>query len=112
MTSLEDQILKKNIPGKCSWWDKDSDEEGEKARAEWFDPDASDPEKEMTELEKQKKWVDADCPEPVRRIIMARQEKVAFKIKIRIAVGFVLPKAALDALPAALYTNRSELGQV
>jgi hypothetical protein len=77
MTSLEDQILKKNIPGKYSWWDKDSDEEGEKARAEWFDPDASDPEKEMTELEKQKKWVDADCPEPVRRTIMARQEKVS-----------------------------------
>ena len=29
----------------------------------------------MTELEKQKKWVDTDCPEPIRRTIMARQEK-------------------------------------
>lgn len=29
----------------------------------------------MTELEKQKQWVDTDCPEPIRRTIMARQEK-------------------------------------
>ena len=41
-----------------------------------LDPDASDPEAEMTEMEKNKKWIDADCPEPVRRTIMARQEKV------------------------------------
>lgn len=72
---LEDKILKKNIPGKYTWWDKDSDEEGERARADWIDREASDPEAEMTELEKQKKWVDTDCPEPIRRTIMARQEK-------------------------------------
>ena len=71
--------MKKNIPGKYTTWERDSDEEGSKARAEWFDPDASDPEKEMTEMEKQKKWIDADCPEPVRRTIMARQEKVSVR---------------------------------
>ena len=27
MADLEDKILKKNIPGKYTWWDKDSDEE-------------------------------------------------------------------------------------
>lgn len=72
---LEDKILKKNIPGKYTWWDKDSDEEGEGARADWVDREASDPEAELTELQKQKKWVDNDCPEPIRRTIMARQEK-------------------------------------
>lgn len=72
---LEDKILKKNIPGKYTWWDKDSDEEGEGARADWVDREASDPETEMTEMEKQKKWVENDCPEPIRRTIMAREEK-------------------------------------
>lgn len=72
---LEDKILKKNIPGKYTWWEKDSDEEGEGARAEWVDEEASDPEAELTELQKQQKWVENDCPEPIRRTIMARQEK-------------------------------------
>lgn len=72
---LEDKILKKNIPGKYTWWEKDSDEEGEGARADWVDREASDPETEMTELEKQQKWVENDCPEPIRRTIMAREEK-------------------------------------
>lgn len=72
---LEDKILKKNIPGKYTWWEKDSDEEGEKARAEWVDEEASDPEAELTDLQKQQKWVENDCPEPIRRTIMARQEK-------------------------------------
>jgi hypothetical protein len=80
MAGLEDKILKQNIPGKYTWWDKDSDEVGPGARAEWLDPDESDPEKEMTELEKQKKWVESDCPETVRRTIMARQAKVQIVI--------------------------------
>lgn len=67
--------MKKNIPGKYTWWEKDSDEENGRARADWLDPDASDPEAEMTELEKQKKWIENDCPEPIRRTIMARQER-------------------------------------
>lgn len=40
-----------------------------------MDEEASDPEAELTELQKQQKWVENDCPEPIRRTIMARQEK-------------------------------------
>jgi hypothetical protein len=34
---IEDKILRKNIPGRYSSWEKDEDEEGPKARAEWID---------------------------------------------------------------------------
>ncbi|KAG5176263.1 thioredoxin-like protein [Tribonema minus] len=94
MSTLEDQILKQNIPGKYSWWEKDTDEAGPKARAEWFDPDASDPEQELTELEKQKKWVEADCPDPVRRTIMARAEKERARTGVK---GVLADHAAYQA---------------
>ena len=38
---LEDKILRQNIPGRYSGWDKDDDEEGPRSRAEWGDNDAS-----------------------------------------------------------------------
>lgn len=95
---LEDKILKKNIPGKYTWWEKDSDEEGQKARADWVDRDASDPEAEMTELEKQKKWVDNDCPEPIRRTIMARQEKARARTGVKgVLADFDAWKLSADA---------------
>lgn len=95
MGTLEDQILKRNIPGKYTWWERDDDEAGgSKVRAEWLDPDASDPEKEMTELEKQRKWVEADCPEPVRRTIEARAAKASAQttaVAAAISAGEHLP---------------------
>ena len=95
---LEDKILKKNIPGKCTWWEKDSDDEGEGARADWVDRDASDPEREMTEMEKQKKWVDNDCPEPIRRTIMARQEKERARTGVKgVLADFDAWKLSADA---------------
>ncbi|CAM9940217.1 unnamed protein product [Phaeothamnion confervicola] len=81
MADLEEQLLKKNIPGKYSWWDPDDDEVGPNARTDWLDPDASDPEQDMSEVDRQRKFVEADVPEPVRRSIMAgeaeRQRGVA-----------------------------------
>lgn len=95
---LEDKILKKNIPGKYTWWEKDSDEEGAGARADWVDREASDPEKEMTEMEKQKKWVDNDCPEPIRRTIMARQEKERARTGVKgVLADFDAWKLSADA---------------
>ncbi|CAM9807052.1 unnamed protein product, partial [Ectocarpus sp. 12 AP-2014] len=95
---LEDKILKKNIPGKYTWWEKDSDEEGETARADWVDREASDPEREMTEMEKQKKWVDNDCPEPIRRTIMARQEKERARTGVKgVLADFDAWKLSADA---------------
>lgn len=32
---LEDKLLRKNIPGRYTTWEKDCDEEGSKARSEW-----------------------------------------------------------------------------
>ncbi|CBN80240.1 similar to phosducin [Ectocarpus siliculosus] len=98
MGDLEDKILKKNIPGKYTWWEKDSDEEGETARADWVDREASDPEREMTEMEKQKKWVDNDCPEPIRRTIMARQEKERARTGVKgVLADFDAWKLSADA---------------
>ncbi|CAM9158594.1 unnamed protein product [Hapterophycus canaliculatus] len=95
---IEDKILKKNIPGKYTWWEKDSDEEGAEARADWVDREASDPEKEMTEMEKQKKWVDNDCPEPIRRTIMARQEKERARTGVKgVLADFDAWKLSADA---------------
>lgn len=95
---LEDKILKKNIPGKYTWWDKDSDEEGEGARADWVDREASDPETEMTELEKQQKWVENDCPEPIRRTIMAREEKERARTGVKgVLADFDAWKLSADA---------------
>lgn len=75
MCDLEEQILKRNVPGKCSWWDKDSDEEGKSKRCNWLDPDASDPEQEMSEMDRQRRFVEAEVPDPIRRSVMANREK-------------------------------------
>lgn len=102
---LEDKILKKNIPGKYTWWDKDSDEEGAGARADWVDREASDPETEMTELEKQKKWVENDCPEPIRRTIMAREEKERARTGVKgVLADFDAWKLSADAGIVGPYT--------
>jgi hypothetical protein len=71
MCDLEDKILKKNIPGKYTWWDKDSDEEGEKERV--IENDNDEPltdeqiaEKKMTDMQKVQKWEEVDMPKPLQ----------------------------------------------
>lgn len=60
-------MLKKNIPGRYSWWDKDDDEEGERARAEWVDSEGSDNEgKSQSDFSKMQQLADDGVPEPVR----------------------------------------------
>lgn len=63
-----------------------------------MDREASDPETEMTDLEKQKKWVDNDCPEPIRRTIMARQEKERARTGVKgVLADFDAWKLSADA---------------
>lgn len=107
---LEDRILKKNIPGKYTWWEKDSDEEGERARADWIDREASDPEKEMTELQKQTKWVENDCPEPIRRTIVARQERERARTGVKgVLADYRDWKLSADAGELGLYISPQHL---
>lgn len=90
--------MKKNIPGKYTWWEKDSDEEGAGARADWIDREASDPEAEMTEMEKQRKWVENDCPEPIKRTIMAREQKERARTGVKgVLADFDAWKLSADA---------------
>lgn len=63
-----------------------------------MDREASDPEKEMTELEKQKKWVETECPEPIRRTIMAREEKERARTGVKgVLADFDAWKLSADA---------------
>lgn len=52
----------------------------------------------MTELEKQKKWVENDCPEPIRRTIMAREEKERARTGVKgVLADFDAWKLSADA---------------
>ena len=58
----------------------------------------------MTELEKQKKWVDTDCPEPIRRTIMARQEKERARTGVKgVLADYDAWKLSADA--GTIYTS-------
>jgi len=61
MTDLEDKILKKNIPGKYTWWDKDSDEEGD-----IVDSDDDTPKDKTTDMQKVQKWEEKEIPKPLQ----------------------------------------------
>lgn len=75
--SIEDKLLKKNIPGKHSWWEKDGDEDREMARA--FDPDAADPQccaadnSDGALIEEQRQLAMAGVPEPLRHAHAAQR---------------------------------------
>lgn len=72
---LEDRLLRTNIPGRFSWWDKDADEVGDKARAEWIDPKSDEAAAFAAQNDMQKmKWcADNDVPEPLAKNAYARQ---------------------------------------
>ncbi|GMH99374.1 hypothetical protein TrLO_g14578 [Triparma laevis f. longispina] len=61
MTDLEDKILKKNIPGKYTWWDKDSDEEGS-----LHDSDSDHEPDKTTDMQKVQKWEEKEIPKPLQ----------------------------------------------
>uniref|UniRef100_A0A7R9UGG9 Phosducin domain-containing protein n=1 Tax=Pinguiococcus pyrenoidosus TaxID=172671 RepID=A0A7R9UGG9_9STRA len=65
--SLEDKMLKKNIPGKYSWWDDEDDHRGDDDDGEVQDPD----EEGKDDLDVQRALQDA--PEPVRRACMSQR---------------------------------------
>lgn len=64
MCDLEDKILKKNIPGKYTWWDKDSDEENSLHGSDDsnYDPDAP----KLTDMQKVQKWEEQEIPKPLQ----------------------------------------------
>jgi len=71
MTDLEDKILKKNIPGKYTWWDKDSDEEGENERVIEGDMALTDEQiadKKLTDMQRVQKWEksEIEMPKPLQ----------------------------------------------
>lgn len=72
---LEDRILRKNIPGRFSWWDKDGDEEGPNARAEWLDPESDEAaaEAQRTDAQRMQWCAENDIPQPVAQSAYARQ---------------------------------------
>ncbi|CAM9156625.1 unnamed protein product [Sphacelaria rigidula] len=52
----------------------------------------------MTELEKQQKWVQNDCPEPIKRTIMAREEKERARTGVKgVLADFDAWKLSADA---------------
>ncbi|GMI29938.1 hypothetical protein TrCOL_g6438 [Triparma columacea] len=66
MTDLEDKILKKNIPGKYTWWDKDSDEENS-----LHDSDDDDYNKDSTtDMQKVQKWEEKEIPKPLQMAML------------------------------------------
>ncbi|CAM9324356.1 unnamed protein product, partial [Chrysoparadoxa australica] len=111
MGDLEDTILKKNIPGKYSRWEKDEDEVGPNSRAEWIDEDASDPEAELSEMQQQRKWVEADMPEPLRRGFAARQAREKEEKRAQTGVKGVLSeyKAYQESMKAGHTQPSSQL---
>jgi len=74
MTDLEDKILKKNIPGKYSWWDKDSDDLGGQTAmdAETYDrynddSDCSEDSNEgLTDIQRVQKMEKDEVPKPLQ----------------------------------------------
>mmetsp|Transcript_16236 Transcript_16236/g.33364 ORF Transcript_16236/g.33364 Transcript_16236/m.33364 type:complete len:367 (+) Transcript_16236:44-1144(+) len=65
MTDLEDKILKKNIPGKYTWWDKDSDEEKSLHDSD-SDHDDVNTQDRKTDVQKVAKWEEQEIPKPLQ----------------------------------------------
>lgn len=63
MCDLEDKILKKNIPGKYTWWEKDSDEEGSLHDSD-EEPGSGEP--KQTDMQKVQKWEEQEIPKPLQ----------------------------------------------
>mmetsp|Transcript_39730 Transcript_39730/g.124082 ORF Transcript_39730/g.124082 Transcript_39730/m.124082 type:complete len:385 (-) Transcript_39730:46-1200(-) len=70
--SIEDRILKKNIPGKYSWWEKDGDEEQENERAGVNGALSDDDDgEEISEVDRQRAL--QNVPEPIRNAYNANR---------------------------------------
>ena len=71
MTDLEDKILKKNIPGKYSWWDKDKDDLGGQTSEAYGrhndDSDCSvDSNEGLTDIQRVQKMEKEEIPKPLQ----------------------------------------------
>jgi hypothetical protein len=68
MCDLEDKILKKNIPGKYTWWEE---EERDMYGQVYTDSECSDEEAGMSEMQKVQKWEKAEMPKPLQMTALA-----------------------------------------
>ena len=81
MTDLEDKILKTNIPGKYTWWDKDSDEEHSLHDSDEELTDEQLKERGMTDMQKVQKWESmGDVPKPLQMAALNNARRAAGEV--------------------------------